>query len=70
MTNEFNLSDRRKECKDWAIKHFDIPEGAIEFIFDEIEKDDTDFIKRLKEHDDGGFINIRWVDELAGEKLI
>ena len=55
---EFNLSEKRKEVLKWGKSHFEIPEGALEFIFDEIEKDDKEFIRLLKTPKRDGGLNI------------
>jgi len=84
MNEEFNLSEKRKQIKkkiidDWFSEKYkmnkDIQE-VFNYIFNETEKQEKEFIKRLKEHYEikgweiikiKRLINI--IDKLAGDKL-
>jgi len=77
--SEFNLSAKRKKLLEDTITAFALSDITIEDVFDKIQEQDKEFIKRLKEgmfnlfgHETGGTMGEidGLIDKLAGDKLI
>jgi len=74
---EFNLSEKRKEAFSWAVcmdSSGNAIDEIIEYLKDEVEKQDEEFIKRLKkgihdynETEMGDKGRNDFIDKLAGD---
>ncbi len=68
MDKEFNLSEERNKL--YNLFKSEEYKAVVRDVLREVEKQDKEFIKRLKKKADLDKIDCEIVDKLAGDKLI